>query len=142
MDNCLELDGGEGDHLVCQDGCVGRVELVDWEWGNREVKTGVRRRAVEYLEREEMFRGQVGESWEISGGGDETAGGTLSQDFLAHVVAGFMLNSGVVTDLVTVAVEIALGFLEIRMAGIVGTGGLSRAVWRNMFSFRQVQWVK
>ena len=55
MDNCLKLDGGEGDHLVCQDGCVGRVELVDWEWGNREVKTGVRRRTLEYMEREEVM---------------------------------------------------------------------------------------
>ena len=51
MDNCLELDDGEGDPLVCQDGCVGRVEFVDCEWGNRGVKTGVRRRALEYMER-------------------------------------------------------------------------------------------
>ena len=31
MDNCLILDGGECDHLVYQAGCVGRVELVEWE---------------------------------------------------------------------------------------------------------------
>ena len=51
----------------------------------------------------------------------------VPQDLLAHLVADFMLNSGVVTDLVTVAVEIALGLVQIRMAGIVGTGGHSKS---------------
>ena len=52
------------------------------------------------------------------------------------MVAGLMLNSGVVTDLVTVAVEIALGLVEIRMAGIVGTGGIITRCVENMFPFR------
>ena len=52
------------------------------------------------------------------------------------MVAVFMLNSGVVTDLVTVAVEIALGLVQIRMAGIVGTGGIITRCVENMFPFR------
>ena len=59
----------------------------------------------------------------------------VTQGLLAHLVADFMLNSGVVTDLVTVAVEIALGLVEIRMAGIVGTGGIITRCVENMFSF-------
>ena len=54
----------------------------------------------------------------------------VTQGLLAHLVANFMLNSGVVTDQVTVAVEIALGLVQIRMARLVGTGGHSKS-WRN-----------
>ena len=59
----------------------------------------------------------------------------VTQGLLAHLVADFMLNSGVVTDLVTVAVEIALGLVDIRMAGIVGTGGIITRCVENLFSF-------
>ena len=51
----------------------------------------------------------------------------VPQDLLAHLVADFMLNSGIMTKLVTVAVETALGLVQIRMAGIVGTGGHSKS---------------
>ena len=60
----------------------------------------------------------------------------VTQDLLANLVAEFILNSGVVTDLVIVAVEIALGLVQIRMAGIVGTGGIITRCVENMFPFR------
>ena len=50
-------------------------------------------------------------------------------------VADLLLNCGVMTDLVTVTVKIVLGLGEVRMAGIVWTGGIITRCVENMFSF-------
>ena len=59
----------------------------------------------------------------------------VTQGLLSHLVADFLLNCGVVTELVTVAMEIVLGLGGVRMAGIVWTGGIITRYVESLFSF-------